>query len=35
MKDLLGGFVDGQVELYQKAIDDWDALIPRLEKVRV
>lgn len=35
MKDLLGGFVDGQVELYRKAVEDWDRVIPRLENVRV
>lgn len=35
MKDLLGVFVDGQVELYRKAVEDWDRVIPRLENVRV
>lgn len=35
MKDLLGSYADGQVEMWTRGMDVWDALIPRLEAIQV
>lgn len=35
MKMLLGTYVDGQIEMYQRGLDLWDRLIPHLERIRV
>lgn len=35
MKDLLGSYADGQVEMWRRGMDVWDALIPRLEAIKV
>ncbi|KAK4683671.1 sorting nexin-4, partial [Tremellales sp. Uapishka_1] len=35
MKDLLGTYADGQVEMLQKAMDDWDRIIPMLQRIKV
>ncbi|RSH94672.1 intercellular trafficking and secretion [Saitozyma podzolica] len=35
MKDLLQTYADGQVEMFQQAMDDWDRIIPLLQRIRV
>ncbi|CDZ97985.1 lipid binding protein [Phaffia rhodozyma] len=35
MKEVLGEFADAQIEMYQKAMDDWDKVIPILNHIRV
>ncbi|KAK0543357.1 intercellular trafficking and secretion [Tilletia horrida] len=35
MKDLLGTYADGQIDLYRNALDIFDSLIPSLERIRV
>ncbi|ODN76660.1 sorting nexin-4 [Cryptococcus amylolentus CBS 6039] len=35
MKEALQGYADGQVEMLQAAMDDWDRIIPLLERIRV
>ncbi|KAF8313840.1 lipid binding protein [Clavulina sp. PMI_390] len=35
MKDALGAVVDGQIEMYRKAMEEWDKLIPVIERIRV
>lgn len=35
MKDLLETYADGQIEMFQHALDDWDRIIPVLERIRV
>ncbi|WVQ93432.1 sorting nexin-4 [Kwoniella sp. CBS 9459] len=35
MKELLQTYADGQVEMLQKAMDDWDRIIPMLQRIRV
>ncbi|KAK1927519.1 hypothetical protein DB88DRAFT_478298 [Papiliotrema laurentii] len=35
MKDLLQTYADGQVEMLQRAMDDWDRIIPVLQRIRV
>lgn len=29
MKEMLGNYADGQVEMLQRAMDDWDRVSPR------
>ncbi|KAK8861583.1 sorting nexin-4 [Kwoniella newhampshirensis] len=35
MKEMLQTYSDGQVEMLQKAMDDWDRIIPLLQRIRV
>ncbi|ORY24374.1 hypothetical protein BCR39DRAFT_472405 [Naematelia encephala] len=35
MKELLKTYADGQVEMLQRAMDDWDKIIPLLQRIRV
>ncbi|EIW66564.1 hypothetical protein TREMEDRAFT_34892 [Tremella mesenterica DSM 1558] len=35
MKEMLQTYADGQIEMFQKAMDDWDKIIPILQKIRV
>lgn len=35
MKDLLGSYADGQVEMWKRGEEAWDALIPKLEAIKV
>ncbi|OWZ32774.1 sorting nexin-4 [Cryptococcus neoformans] len=35
MKDALQAYADGQVEMLQQAMDDWDRIIPLLQRIRV
>ena len=35
MKEMLGRYADGQVEMLQRAMDDWDRIIPVLQRIRV
>ncbi|RSH86720.1 intercellular trafficking and secretion [Apiotrichum porosum] len=35
MKEMLGRYADGQVEMLQRAMDDWDRIIPLLQRIRV
>jgi len=35
MKELLGTFADGQIELYRNAMESFDALIPSIERIRI
>ncbi|WVR03804.1 sorting nexin-4 [Kwoniella sp. DSM 27419] len=35
MKELLQTYADGQVEMLQRAMDDWDRIIPMLQRIRV
>jgi sorting nexin-4 len=49
MKEMLGGYADGQVEMFQRvslhsslpvqadeqAMDDWDRIIPMLQRIKV
>ncbi|WVN85748.1 sorting nexin-4 [Cryptococcus depauperatus CBS 7841] len=35
MKEALQGYVDGQVEMFKTAMDDWDRVIPILQRIRV
>jgi sorting nexin-4 len=34
MKDLIGAYTQGQVEMWKKGADLWDGLIPRLEAIK-
>ena len=35
MKDLLGAYAEGQVEMWKRGEEAWDALIPKLEAIKV
>ncbi|KAJ9114436.1 intercellular trafficking and secretion [Naganishia adeliensis] len=35
MKTMMGAYADGQIEMYEKAIEDWDRVIPLLSKIKV
>jgi len=35
MKEMLGKAADGNIEMYQQAIEEWDAIIPMLQRIRV
>ncbi|WWC87895.1 sorting nexin-4 [Kwoniella dendrophila CBS 6074] len=35
MKEILQTYADGQVEMLQRAMDDWDKIIPLLQRIRV
>ncbi|WWC68626.1 sorting nexin-4 [Kwoniella pini CBS 10737] len=35
MKEILQIYSDGQVEMLQRAMDDWDKIIPLLQRIRV
>ncbi|BEI93139.1 uncharacterized protein CcaverHIS019_0507670 [Cutaneotrichosporon cavernicola] len=35
MKEMLGRYADGQVEMLQRAMDEWDRIIPLLQRIRV
>ncbi|EPQ31385.1 uncharacterized protein PFL1_00720 [Pseudozyma flocculosa PF-1] len=35
MRDILSTYAEGQIELYSKAMESFDRLIPQLEKIRV
>lgn len=35
MKELMGAYADGQVEMWRRGAEIWDALIPRLEAIKV
>ncbi|WVQ64915.1 sorting nexin-4 [Kwoniella botswanensis] len=35
MKEILQTYADGQVEMLQRAMDDWDRVIPLLQRIRV
>ncbi|KAH8917392.1 hypothetical protein BT69DRAFT_1269056 [Atractiella rhizophila] len=35
MKDLLGKYAEGQIEMYRKSIDDWDKIIPYISRIQV
>ncbi|WWC60311.1 sorting nexin-4 [Kwoniella dejecticola CBS 10117] len=35
MKEILQTYADGQVEMLQRAMDDWDRIIPLLQRIRV
>jgi len=35
MKVLLGSVADGQIETYRKAMEEWDRIIPVIERIRV
>ncbi|WVQ79108.1 sorting nexin-4 [Cryptococcus sp. DSM 104549] len=35
MKEVLQTYADGQVEMLQQAMDDWDRIIPLLQRIRV
>lgn len=34
MKEVLGTFADGQIEMYKKGIEAFDRLVPVLERIR-
>jgi sorting nexin-4 len=35
MKEMLGALADGQVEFYKAAMEEWDRIIPTIQKIRV
>ncbi|KAF8604101.1 lipid binding protein [Ceratobasidium sp. AG-I] len=35
MKEMLGNLADGQIEMYKSAMDEWDRIIPILQRIRV
>jgi len=35
MKDLLGDLADGQLEMYRQAMEEWDRIIPVMQRIRV
>lgn len=35
MKEMLGNLADGQIEMYKSAMDEWERIIPILERIRV
>ncbi|KIM47769.1 hypothetical protein M413DRAFT_22374 [Hebeloma cylindrosporum] len=35
MKEMLGNLADGQIELYKAAMEEWDRIIPVIQRIRV
>ncbi|CAL1694962.1 unnamed protein product [Somion occarium] len=35
MKEMLGNLADGQMEFYKAAMDEWDRIIPIIQRIRV
>ncbi|CAE7232139.1 unnamed protein product [Rhizoctonia solani] len=35
IKEMLGNLADGQIEMYKSSMDEWDRIIPILERIRV
>ncbi|KAF7784070.1 hypothetical protein Agabi119p4_235 [Agaricus bisporus var. burnettii] len=35
MKDMLGNFAEGQIEFYKAAMEEWDRIIPIIQRIRV
>lgn len=35
MKELLGNLADGQIEFYKAAMDEWERIIPVIQRIRV
>lgn len=35
MRDLLGAYAEGQVQMWQRGAEAWDELIPALEAIKV
>ncbi|KAL0576802.1 intercellular trafficking and secretion [Marasmius crinis-equi] len=35
MKEMLGNLADGQIEFYKAAMEEWDRIIPVIERIRV
>ena len=35
MKEMLGNLADGQIEFYKTAMDEWERIIPIIQRIRV
>ncbi|KAL1951422.1 hypothetical protein VTO73DRAFT_571 [Trametes versicolor] len=35
MKEMLGNYADGQIEFYKAAMEEWDRIIPVIQRIRV
>ncbi|KAI0801104.1 hypothetical protein C8Q74DRAFT_467319 [Fomes fomentarius] len=35
MKEMLGNYADGQIEFYKAAMEEWDRIIPIIQRIRV
>ncbi|OJA19820.1 intercellular trafficking and secretion [Rhizopogon vesiculosus] len=35
MKDMLGNLADGEIEFYQSAMEEWERIIPIIQRIRV
>jgi sorting nexin-4 len=35
MKEMLGSLADGQIEFYKAAMEEWERIIPTIQKIRV
>ncbi|KAH9944249.1 uncharacterized protein BXZ73DRAFT_87184 [Epithele typhae] len=35
MKEMLGSYADGQIEFYKAAMEEWDRVIPIIQRIRV
>ncbi|KAH7909797.1 hypothetical protein BJ138DRAFT_1088889 [Hygrophoropsis aurantiaca] len=35
MKEMLGNLADGEIEFYQSAMEEWDRIIPIIQRIRV
>ncbi|KAI1788823.1 hypothetical protein LXA43DRAFT_627649 [Ganoderma leucocontextum] len=35
MKEMLGNYVDGQIEFYKAAMEEWERIIPVVQRIRV
>jgi len=35
MKEMLSNLADGQIELYRSAMEEWDRIIPIIQRIRV
>ncbi|CUA69670.1 Sorting nexin-4 [Rhizoctonia solani] len=35
IKEMLGNLADGQIEMYKSAVEEWDRIIPILQRIRV
>ncbi|KDQ31050.1 hypothetical protein PLEOSDRAFT_1036500 [Pleurotus ostreatus PC15] len=35
MKEMLGGLADGQIEFYKAAMEEWERIIPIIQRIRV
>ena len=35
MKEMLGDLADGQIEFYKTAMEEWDRIIPIIQRIRV